>query len=84
MGCSKCGCTRVRCDVVSRSDQAIILDLQSAVDEAKDIFQQLPDTPSSVSEWLDTWIDDDPTPWCHVCGSMTSAGCDCGPTAENN
>ena len=26
----------------------------------------------------------DPTPWCHACGSMTKAGCDCGPIAENN
>jgi hypothetical protein len=26
---------------------------------------------------------DDPTPWCSGCGSMTKAGCDCGPLAEN-
>ena len=28
--------------------------------------------------------DDDPTPWCHICGSMTKDGCDCGPIAENH
>ena len=27
--------------------------------------------------------EDDPTPWCAGCGSMTKAGCDCGPIAEN-
>ena len=26
----------------------------------------------------------DPTPWCHICGAMTSRRCDCGPVAENN
>ena len=26
----------------------------------------------------------DPTPYCHWCGSMTKAGCNCGPIAENN
>lgn len=26
----------------------------------------------------------DPTPWCTGCHSMTKAGCDCGPLAENN
>lgn len=28
--------------------------------------------------------DYDPTPWCHGCGSMTKAGCNCGPIAEND
>jgi hypothetical protein len=26
---------------------------------------------------------DDPTPWCSGCGSMTKAGCNCGPIADN-
>lgn len=26
----------------------------------------------------------DPTPWCHVCGSKTKAGCDCPETCEFN
>ena len=26
----------------------------------------------------------DPTPWCSGCGSMTRAGCGCGPRAEND
>jgi hypothetical protein len=28
--------------------------------------------------------DYDPTPWCHQCGAMTKAKCDCGPIADNN
>ena len=28
--------------------------------------------------------DYDPTPWCHVCGSFTQSGCNCGAIAENN
>ena len=28
--------------------------------------------------------EDDPTPWCSHCGSMTIKGCDCGPIAENH
>ena len=28
--------------------------------------------------------EDDPTPWCSYCGSMTIEGCDCGPIAENH
>lgn len=32
----------------------------------------------------DMCSDNDPTPWCAGCGSMTQAGCDCGPIAENN
>ena len=27
---------------------------------------------------------EDPTPWCSGCGSMTQAGCHCGPIAEND
>lgn len=27
--------------------------------------------------------DYDPTPWCTGCGSMTQAGCHCGPIADN-
>jgi len=27
--------------------------------------------------------EEDPTPWCHGCGAMTAATCDCGPIAEN-
>ena len=36
--------------------------------------------------WMDEFKDEeiDPTPWCHWCGSMTKAGCNCGPIAENH
>jgi len=36
-----------------------------------------------LQRYEEDWLED-PTPWCHVCGSMTSAGCDCGPRAEND
>lgn len=29
-------------------------------------------------------IEEDPTPWCHVCGAKEKADCDCGPIAENH
>lgn len=28
--------------------------------------------------------DDDPTPWCHVCGAMSEKNCNCGPYARNH
>lgn len=28
--------------------------------------------------------DDDPTPWCAVCGAKTPDRCDCGPRAAND
>lgn len=28
--------------------------------------------------------DEDPTPWCHVCGAMEKSDCPCGPIAENH
>lgn len=28
--------------------------------------------------------EEDPTPWCHVCGAKEKAQCDCGPIAEND
>jgi len=28
--------------------------------------------------------DYDPTPWCHVCGSMSSKNCNCGKVADND
>ena len=28
--------------------------------------------------------DCDPTPWCHICGSMTKKNCNCGPVADND
>jgi len=36
-----------------------------------------------VREGIVTPAEDDPTPWCAGCGSMTKSGCDCGPIAEN-
>ena len=30
------------------------------------------------------YAEEDPTPWCHVCGSMTSKNCNCGPIADNS
>lgn len=35
----------------------------------------------------ETWAEfeeQDPTPWCSGCGSMTQEGCNCGPIADNN
>lgn len=29
-------------------------------------------------------VEDDPTPWCHVCGAMEQDKCDCGPYAANH
>lgn len=29
-------------------------------------------------------VEDDPTPWCHVCGAMDQEKCDCGPYADNH
>ena len=29
-------------------------------------------------------VEEDPTPWCHVCGAKEKAQCDCGPIAENH
>lgn len=26
--------------------------------------------------------EDDPTPWCHICGAMTRSRCKCGPIAR--
>jgi len=28
--------------------------------------------------------DDDPTPWCHICGAMKKAQCKCPPRADND
>lgn len=37
-----------------------------------------------IEETMASLEDDyDPTPWCSGCGSMTKAGCHCGPMAEN-
>lgn len=46
-------------------------------DQCDDIWAVL--TKAGVPE-----PDNDPTPWCAGCGSMTQPGCDCGPIAENN
>ena len=29
-------------------------------------------------------VEDDPTPWCHVCGAAEQKNCDCGPIAANH
>jgi hypothetical protein len=29
-------------------------------------------------------VEEDPTPWCHGCGSMTEKDCHCGPICENH
>jgi hypothetical protein len=45
-------------------------------------------SPGQMKRWMKEKREEaeevDPTPWCHACGSMTSAGCDCGPIAENH
>ena len=39
----------------------------------------------AVAKWYEKKRDEyDPTPWCAACGSMTKAGCNCGPIAENH
>ena len=40
------------------------------------------DNPPSINPHNEL-IDDDPTPWCHVCGAMTSKNCNCDPIADN-
>jgi hypothetical protein len=29
-------------------------------------------------------IEEDPTPYCHMCGAKSAKNCDCGPIADNN
>ena len=45
-------------------------------------------SPGQMKRWMKEKREEaeevDPTPWCHVCGSMTKSGCDCGPIAENH
>ena len=33
---------------------------------------------------IEEQADEDPTPWCHVCGAMTQPNCHCGPIAESD
>ena len=44
---------------------------------------------TKMHDWMEKKYEErqeevDPTPWCHWCGSMTQAGCNCGPIAENH
>lgn len=38
---------------------------------------------SEDADWSPCTCDDDKTPWCEICGGMTSAHCDCGPWTKN-
>lgn len=93
MGCSKCGCRIPGCQDVHKANLGIILEQSEAIDEAAEIFSRLDtdtkhsdhtETQRMISQWMDDHVDDDPTPWCHVCSARTALDCDCGPKAEND
>jgi hypothetical protein len=49
-----------------------------AIDRAVSVVSENAPSPALTAD-----DKDDPTPWCSGCGSITKAGCDCGPIAEN-
>ena len=70
-------------------DKMSVIELRKAAKRAINVLRasgyggwDLQDAYAKLEEVLA--IEEDPTPWCHVCGATTRDQCDCGPYAENH
>jgi hypothetical protein len=71
-------------DVMRRADAEYVepRSLPVCTDEEWDDALALAEDVLDDTKHLDQEYD--PSPYCQYCGSMTKAGCHCGPIAENN